>query len=141
MKKHNSSYYRNRHAKAPWFNMYRRARDRATKKGVPFNITAQYIRSIWPTNNRCPVLDVPLRVSKGQPSDASPSLDRIVPKKGYVRGNVIIVCNKANTIKSHATVKEIWRVFRHYNNILNAVPLSKFKARRDVNTYGKGATT
>ncbi len=138
MKKPDSSYYRNRHEKAPWFNMYRRAKDRAVKKGVPFNITAQYIKSIWPDNNRCPVLDVPLRVSKGQPSDTSPSLDRIVPKKGYVRGNVIIVCNKANTIKSDASPKEIWRVFKHYNKLLGDMPLIKFKARRDALKYAKG---
>lgn len=138
MKKHNSSYYRNRHAKAPWFNMYRRARDRATKKGIPFNLTSQYIKSIWPANNRCPVLDVPLRVSKGLPSDTSPSLDRIIPKKGYVRGNVIIVCNKANIIKAHASPKEIWRVFKYYNNVLNYFSLSKLKARRGVLKYGKG---
>mgnify|MGYP003132556172 FL=1 len=118
--------------------MYRRAKDRAVKKGVPFNITAQYIRSIWPANNRCPVLDVPLRVSKGQASDTSPSLDRIVPKKGYVRGNVIIVCNKVNIIKAHASPKEIWRVFKHYNKLLGDMPLIKFKARRDALKYEKG---
>jgi len=41
------------------------------------------------------------------PWAASPSLDRIDPKKGYVRGNIIVLSHLANTIKSHATPDEL----------------------------------
>ena len=32
-------------------------------------------------------------------SDFSPSFDRIYPKQGYSKGNVIVISNKANRIK------------------------------------------
>jgi len=37
----------------------------------------------------------------------SPSLDRIDPTKGYVKGNVWIISHKANTFKSYATHEEL----------------------------------
>jgi hypothetical protein len=37
----------------------------------------------------------------------SPSLDRIDNNKGYVKGNVIIVCSRANCIKNDGTWQEI----------------------------------
>lgn len=36
-----------------------------------------------------------------------PSLDKIIPKLGYVKGNVWVVSNKANRIKSNATIEEL----------------------------------
>ena len=47
----------------------------------------------------------------------SPSFDRIDPTKGYVKGNVIIVSNKANVIKSNATVEELERVSSFYRQL------------------------
>ena len=44
----------------------------------------------------------------------SPSLDRIIPKKGYVEGNVIIVSDLANRIKADATLDEIKKVVEFY---------------------------
>ena len=83
-------------------------------------------------------LHIPLKnTSKGKPSEGSPSLDRIIPEKGYVKGNVIIVSHKANTIKSDASPKEIWRVFKHYNNLLDEIPLIQFKGRREVAAHAE----
>jgi len=36
----------------------------------------------------------------------SPSLDRIKPNKGYVKGNVAWISNRANIIKHDTTFKE-----------------------------------
>lgn len=36
-----------------------------------------------------------------------PSLDKIIPKLVYVKGNVWVVSNKANRIKSNATIEEL----------------------------------
>ena len=51
-------------------------------------------------------------------SDFSPSFDRIYPKKGYTKGNVIVISNKANRIKTDATVKEIRKVANFYEKLL-----------------------
>ncbi len=83
------------------------ARQRARKEAIPFEIKPEDI-FIPPC---CPVLGIPLqrRVGRGG-GDASPSLDRIVPEKGYVLGNIAVISNKANRIKSNATSEELDRV-------------------------------
>lgn len=86
------------------------AKKRALSKGVPFDIDNDYIRSIVP--ECCPVFGMPLEWSV-QRSDSigalpnSPSLDRIVPERGYVKGNVWIISHKANSIKNDASHEEL----------------------------------
>jgi hypothetical protein len=45
------------------------------------------------------------------------SIDKIVPALGYVKGNVIIVSNRANIIKNNATPEEILAVGFFYKNL------------------------
>jgi hypothetical protein len=97
-------------------DMIRRARRRAKQKNVPFNISEEDIN----IPNVCPVLGIPLETGagKGAIQPNSPSLDRIIPEKGYVKGNIIVVSNKANTMKSNATPKEIITVGEFYKKLL-----------------------
>lgn len=92
----------------------------ASKHGVPFNLTLDDI--IIPTH--CPVLGIPLEFGKMSTStkwrENSPSLDRIIPDNGYVRGNVIVVSYRANRIKNDATVQELIAVSRFYEELTNA---------------------
>lgn len=86
------------------------ARNRARDKNLPFDIDREYVRSI--VVSHCPVFGIPLewsaRRGKGQGALAnSPSLDRIDPTKGYVKGNVWIISQKANSIKNNATHEEL----------------------------------
>lgn len=55
----------------------------------------------------CPVLGIPIFSGRGKQIDNSPNLDRIVPEKGYVPGNVRVISAKANRIKSNATAEEL----------------------------------
>jgi hypothetical protein len=70
--------------------------------------------------NICPVLGVKMTISELGSGDTnySPSFDRIYPKKGYVKGNIVIVSNKANRIKTDATVDEIRKVADFYEKLL-----------------------
>lgn len=86
------------------------ARRRTKDKNVPFDIDADYLRSIIPSH--CPIFGTPLEWSthRGLGCCAlpnSPSLDRIDPAKGYVKGNVWIISHRANTIKNDATHEEL----------------------------------
>ena len=86
-------------------------RRRANSKGIVFDVDTKYLAAIAP--NYCPIFKIPLKWGyggNGSPSDDSPSLDRIIPDRGYVRGNVAWISNKANTIKSTATEKELYAV-------------------------------
>lgn len=94
--------------------MLESAKARAKRFGIPFRLSAQDI--VLPKH--CPVLGVELKQSKSQgPCDASPTLDRVRPEKGYVRGNVIVVSFRANRIKSNATVRELQKVARFYGRL------------------------
>lgn len=37
----------------------------------------------------------------------SPSLDKIIPEKGYIKGNIAIISMRANQLKSNATLAEL----------------------------------
>lgn len=92
------------------YHMIKRAEHRAKKNGLDFNLTVDDI--VIP--DLCPILGVPLIIGEGKgPKPFSPSLDKIDPEKGYVKGNVIIISMRANQIKSNASINEIEKVYNY----------------------------
>ena len=83
--------------------MFNHAKFRARLAGVPFEIAKEDI--IIPTH--CPLLGMPLVRTTGFRSPGSPSLDRIEPSKGYVKGNIWVISYRANQIKNGATLAEL----------------------------------
>jgi hypothetical protein len=81
-------------------------RIRAKEKNIPFNLTSDYLLSIW--TGKCPVFGFDLRYmcSRDNPSDQA-TLDRFKPELGYTKGNVAYVSNLANRIKNNATSEQI----------------------------------
>ena len=86
-----------------------RARARAQKYDLPFSLTAEDI--VIPTH--CPVLGIPLSHGGGRMTDASPSLDKVIPALGYVPGNVVVISNLANRIKTNATPWQLMQVAQY----------------------------
>ena len=84
------------------------ARQRAKRDGLPFSITAKDIKLV----SKCPVLGIELVYGSSRQGDTSPSLDRIVPNKGYVPGNVALMSLKANRLKSNGTLDEITKIYK-----------------------------
>ena len=81
----------------------RAARRLARNQGVPFSVCLHDL--VWPLPERCPVLPwIKLEVGGGE---SSPSLDRIVPAKGYVPGNLRWISRRANTLKRDASPREL----------------------------------
>lgn len=85
------------------YQMFCRAKERAKAKGVPFEIDIEDI--VIPTH--CPVFGWKLVHNDDYAKPNSPSLDRIHPERGYVRGNIWVISNKANTIKSDSTLEQL----------------------------------
>jgi len=83
----------------------RRARD----KNLPFNLTSDYLESIFPKNCICPILGYKMKVSNITLGKLSPTLDRINPRLGYIKGNVEFVSNIANCMMTSATGRDIKR--------------------------------
>lgn len=79
---------------------------RAHRKGIAFNLSTEYLRSLLRDTQVCPVFGVQLEHGRGNLHDFSPSVDRIDPSKGYVVGNVVIISLKANRLKSDGTLLE-----------------------------------
>lgn len=81
------------------------AKKRAKENGVQFSLTVHDMPEV---PDRCPVLGIEIRANeKAGPLDSSPSLDKIVPALGYVPGNIRIISNRANRIRSDATAEEL----------------------------------
>lgn len=88
-------------------HLYDFAKRRADKYGVPFSLEKGSI--VVP--KCCPVLGIPLEPGLGCQQDNSPTLDRFIPEKGYVPGNVVVMSLLANRIKSNATPDQLKRVW------------------------------
>ncbi len=86
--------------------MVKGAKLRAKKKGIPFDLAPEDI--IIP--EYCPYLEIKLKYGEGAPIDSSPSLDRIAPELGYVKGNIQILSKLANQIKTNATPEQVMMV-------------------------------
>lgn len=85
------------------------ARSRAKRDNIEFNLDVSDIA----IPQTCPVLGIELKrgIGKG-PKDNSPTLDRIHPKIGYIKGNVIVISSLANKIKTSANYRQILSVGR-----------------------------
>ena len=92
------------------------AKKRAKARGLPFDLMAEDVA----VPAVCPVLGIPLVVNAGRCGPNSPTIDRIIPERGYVRGNVAVISHRANTIKSDASVEEIEAVLRYVKERLAA---------------------
>lgn len=93
------------------------AKKRAKAKDLPFDLDIDYLLSIYPKDNLCPVFGFELSFGYKDGVFNSPSLDRIIPALGYTKGNVIFVSHKANCIKSNASPEEIIRVGEFYQRL------------------------
>ena len=90
------------------------AKRRAKEAGLEFSIKRSDI--FIPV--LCPLLCIPVFVGDGKQGPNSPSIDRIDNSKGYVPGNVWIISQKANRIKSDATVEEISMLARNLSMLM-----------------------
>ena len=107
-----------RYTNNPIPQMLSNAKIRAREKNIPFEIDSSYLKEIFPKDNICPVLKVKFQYGYASKTKINksyaPSLDRIIPSKGYVRGNCIIVSDIVNRIKQDATPEKMEKVLKFY---------------------------
>jgi hypothetical protein len=100
--------------------LFRGARSRAKRKGIPFTIITADI-PVLP--EFCPVLGLRLQYGASGKSrslyenGSAASLDRVVNSLGYVKGNVIIVSLRANLLKGQATLEELQLIAAFYSRL------------------------
>lgn len=106
MREYDRARYESEWARQAWHS----ARRRAAAAELPFNIAPEDI--VVP--ELCPVLGIPIFLTRGKAGPNAPSLDRIIPEDGYVRGNVIVVSWRANRLRSDGTSAELSAVAAYY---------------------------
>lgn len=99
-----------------WY-IFNTARSRARVHKVEFDLKLEDIA----IPILCPYLGIPLTRIQGKGrQDYNPSIDRIDPTKGYTRGNIEIISDKANRMKNNATPEELVTfaksILRKFNN-------------------------
>ena len=117
---------RKAYMKRPEYYVWSTIKTRAKKAGVPFNIEVTDI--VIP--EFCPVLGIKLERFPGRKMrDQAPSVDRLIPKLGYVKGNIEVISFRANRIKNDSTLDELLKVasyfekkFRESDNKICVVP-------------------
>jgi hypothetical protein len=91
------------HSNTHEYYLWKGCQNRAKKNNIPFNL--EYTDVVIP--QKCPILEIPIFKGNERHVANSPSLDRLVPELGYVKGNVRVISYKANTMKSNASIEEI----------------------------------
>ena len=86
-----------------------KTKERAAAQNLPHDIDLDYLTSI--ATDSCPVFGTPFVWGQGNGAHPyRPSVDRIIPELGYVKGNLAFISLKANTIKQDVTEKELYAV-------------------------------
>jgi hypothetical protein len=89
------------------WELWHKAKKRSEKSGLPFEIERSDI--IIP--DTCPVLGIPLFITKGTIGDNSPTIDKVIPERGYVKDNIVVISARANRIKSDASLEEFELIY------------------------------
>ena len=80
------------------------------REGILWDLDEEYLRDIF--TGVCPVFGCAIHVG-GVKDDCKAELDRLVPSKGYVKGNVRWISRRANRIKSDATIDELKKILKY----------------------------
>lgn len=84
-------------------------KSRCKRDGIPFDITETDV----PIPERCPLLNIPLKRGVKGDYDGSPTVDRIIPELGYIKGNVRVISMMANRMKSNATLEQLEEFYKN----------------------------
>jgi hypothetical protein len=84
------------------------AKHRSKEHNLPFNLEESDIC----IPKMCPILNIELKFTKKK-SRNTPSIDRIIPDKGYVKGNVKIISLSANRLKNNGTLEQFKNIIKY----------------------------
>jgi len=116
------------------------ARARAIRDNIPFNLVLQDLEDI--ATDQCPIFHTPFvwgqsGLGKGKTRPDSPTLDRVLPELGYVKGNVVFLSYRANRIKDNGTMQEHYDIADFIWNHINAKKKSTSSVPAGTNSSGE----
>ena len=84
---------------------YYRARSKV--KQIPCTIDSDYLIELWKTQSgKCAYTSTEMTFQRGKFSFFSPSLDKINPELGYIKGNVVWALHGVNCFKQRLPLKD-----------------------------------
>lgn len=97
--------------KRPEYHMWANAKARAKRKNIPFNIEVEDIE----IPEFCPVFNIKMEIGTREEfmTSHAPSLDKLIPALGYVKGNIKVISMRANIIKSFSSINDIERIIQY----------------------------
>ena len=108
---------KNIHLNNPEIRLFNLSKRRAIKNNLSFDLTKEYIKSIFPKDNKCPITGKEFKYGINN-RNYTPSIDKIDPKKGYIKGNVVIISHITNALKGEIDDIEIFKkIYEFYKNI------------------------
>lgn len=100
------SFYR-KHTDKGWATAkHSSLRESAMKRGIHFDLSVQDIMDVG-RPKICKYLEIELDYTATKVAPNSPSINRIDPSLGYVRDNIEVISNKANSMLLNATKAEL----------------------------------
>lgn len=104
----------------PCYYLWNNAKRRSSELNLPFDLDLSDL--IIPST--CPLLGIPIIKGYGEYSDNSPTLDRIIPERGYVKDNIWIISMRANRIKNDASITELEQIYTNLKFKLDNLSLA-----------------
>jgi hypothetical protein len=100
---------KHRYWEKPWIKMIIAAKGRAAKRGLAFDLTHEWGEKRW--TGFCELTGLPFAPRyEANSSIFSPSLDKIIPARGYIQTNCRFVLFGVNNLKHDGTDEEMYLV-------------------------------
>ena len=110
-----SDRQKNKRDERPAYRLWLVRRRDSIKKNIPFDISVEDIENVWPKDNKCPITKK-LFKSGIENRLELPTLDKIIPSKGYIIGNIAVISFQANALKGPIVDFSIFeRMAKFYN--------------------------
>lgn len=101
------------------------AKRRSKNEGLPCDVTQAFILRLIRRNSSCFYCGVGFDFSKWTTRaewasrDTNPSLDKVVPERGYTQKNVVLACSKCNRRKQDSSPEDLERILAAIRRFLN----------------------
>jgi len=94
----------------PWVFLIQGAKGRSRKKNLPFDLTFDWGKQRW--TGKCELSGIPFALDNTNSKSKfySPSIDRIIPSKGYTQENCRFILLSLNTFRMDATDDDMYLV-------------------------------
>jgi len=119
-------------------NACSKIKSKSKTNNIDFDLDPQYLKEIYPRDGKCPALGFVFKRGDHTGSlQESPTLDKLIPSKGYVKGNVHWVSRVANTIMSDGTPDEVIKVGKYFKEVTEDLNMTHNNRTFDRESYNQ----